>query len=217
MKTDYNGLSDDDPGAAPAGEAHARLQRFVAGTATDEDRAAVERNNRLRAARPFSVEELLAKVQRSSHRFDPIMGVEDICDLCGNPLGHASHEHFESLMADRAELTMGTPRIAVICGSTRFRAEMAEVNRLLTLEGYIVLAPGVFAHDGDAITEEQKTNLDDLHLVKIDMASRVVVVNPGGYIGDSTRREIDYARERGHTIEYTEGKLFRWSPKPPPA
>jgi hypothetical protein len=67
----------------------------------------------------------------------------------------------------------------------------------------IVLAPGVFAHAGDPITDEQKAALDVLHLAKIDLADRVVVVNPGGYIGDSTRREIHYAHQSGKPVEYT--------------
>jgi len=95
---------------------------------------------------------------------------------------------------------MSTPKIVTICGSTRFRAEIAEANRVLTLAGYIVLAPGVFAHDGDEISDEQKVALDQLHFQKIDLARWIYVVNPGGYIGDSTRREIEYARHTGKGV-----------------
>lgn len=94
------------------------------------------------------------------------------------------------------------PRIAVICGSTRFRAEMTVANRRLTLDGYMVLAPGVFAHDGDAMTEAQKLALDALHLRKIDQADFVYVVNPRGYIGESTSREIAYAHSCGKPVRY---------------
>lgn len=96
---------------------------------------------------------------------------------------------------------MRTPKIVTICGSTRFRAEIAEANRFLTLAGYIVLAPGVFAHDGDEITEAQKEALDELHFRKIDLARWIYVVNPGGYIGESTRREIEYARKIGKGVQ----------------
>lgn len=99
---------------------------------------------------------------------------------------------------------MTEPRIATICGSTQFRAEMAAANRDLTLAGYLVFAPGVFAHDGDEITEEQKAALDLLHLRKIDMAELVFIVNPGSYIGESTRREIDYARRAGKDVQFLE-------------
>jgi hypothetical protein len=95
--------------------------------------------------------------------------------------------------------------IVCICGSTRFRAEIACVNRQLTLEGKIVLAPGVFAHDGDALTEEEKERLDRLHLEKIDLADEVVVVDPGGYIGESTRKEIEYAARCKKPVTYTSG------------
>lgn len=109
------------------------------------------------------------------------------------------------------------PKLVAICGSTRFRAEMAEMNRVLTLAGYIVLAPGVFAHDGDAITDEQKAALDGLHLIKIDLADLVYVVDPGGYIGESTRREIDYATATNKRVCYYSERLARMPFRPAPS
>ena len=94
------------------------------------------------------------------------------------------------------------PPIVCLCGSTRFRDEFARVNRDLTSEGFIVLAPGVFGHSGDPMTDKQKRLLDDLHRRKIDLADSVYIVNPGGYIGDSTRAEIAYATEREKPISY---------------
>ena len=90
--------------------------------------------------------------------------------------------------------------VVCLCGSTRFRAEIVEANRLLTLEGHIVLAPGVFGHDGDPITDDEKAKLDALHLRKIDMAEQVIVIAPEGYIGESTRREIVYAESTGKPV-----------------
>lgn len=92
--------------------------------------------------------------------------------------------------------------IVCLCGSTRFHAEIAVANCYLTSVGSIVLAPGVFGHDGDLVTEAEKVDLDRLHLKKIDLAGRVHVVNPGGYIGESTRREIDYALSLGKHVTY---------------
>ena len=92
--------------------------------------------------------------------------------------------------------------IAVICGSTKNRKQMTELNKKLTLDDKIVLAPGVFAHDGDEITDEQKTKLDDLHLKKIDLADEVHVVVVGGYIGLSTSAEIEYAKKTGKPITF---------------
>jgi predicted phosphodiesterase len=78
---------------------------------------------------------------------------------------------------------------------------MRAANRELTFAGVIVVAPG--EADGP-VTDEQKTVLDVLHLHKIDLADRVLVVNPGGYVGESTGREIAYAHASGKPVSYTE-------------
>jgi hypothetical protein len=101
------------------------------------------------------------------------------------------------------------PEIVCICGSARFAEEMRVANRDLTLAGVIVVAPGVLRsaedHEADElITDEQKTALGALHLRKIDLADRVLIVNPGGYIGESTTREIAYARATGKPISFTD-------------
>ena len=95
------------------------------------------------------------------------------------------------------------PTVVCICGSTRFKEEITESNRKMTMEGKIVLAPGVFSHSGDEVTEEDKERLDQLHLAKIDMADEVLVVNPGGYIGTGCAREIEYAAKKGKHIIYS--------------
>lgn len=78
---------------------------------------------------------------------------------------------------------------------------MRAVNRDLTFAGVIVVAPG--EADG-VITDEQKSLLDELHLRKIDLADRVLVVNPGGYVGESTSREIAYAHAAGKPVSFTD-------------
>ena len=93
------------------------------------------------------------------------------------------------------------PEIVCICGSTRFVDEMRAANRDLTFAGVIVVAPG---ETDQLVTDEQKTALDTLHLRKIDLADRVLVVNPGGYVGESTRREIAYARATGKSVSFTD-------------
>ncbi len=93
------------------------------------------------------------------------------------------------------------PEIVCICGSTRFVDELRAANRDLTFAGVIVVAPGEAA---EVVTTEQKAALDALHLRKIDLADRVLVVNPGGYIGESTSREIAYARAAGKPISFTD-------------
>lgn len=94
--------------------------------------------------------------------------------------------------------------VITLCGSTRFRREFEEINKLLTLEGYVVISVGCFGHSGDTITEKQKELLDDIHLQKIEMADKIFVINKNGYIGKSTAREIEYAKKLGKVIKYLE-------------
>ena len=93
-------------------------------------------------------------------------------------------------------LNANLPQVITLCGSTRFKDQFFEAARDLTLQGWIVLMPLVFAHSGDSITDEQKQNLDELHLEKIRLSNAILVLNIGGYIGESTRREIEYAKAR---------------------
>ena len=92
--------------------------------------------------------------------------------------------------------------IITICGSTKFKNEMLNIAKEITLNGNIVLMPFVFAHCGDEITDEQKILLDRLHFEKIKMADAIYVVNVNNYIGESTKREIEYARNLGKIIIY---------------
>ena len=97
-------------------------------------------------------------------------------------------------------------KVITLCGSTRFKDEFLESQKRLTLEGNIVISVGLFGHSGDdeVWTEGVKDMLDRQHLAKIDLADEIFVVNVGGYIGDSTRREIAYAEFKGKTITYLE-------------
>ena len=97
-------------------------------------------------------------------------------------------------------------KVITLCGSTRFKNEFLEEQKRLTLEGNIVITVGLFGHSGDDIvwTEGVKEMLDRQHLAKIDLADEIFVINVGGYIGDSTRREIAYAEFKGKTITYLE-------------
>lgn len=92
------------------------------------------------------------------------------------------------------------PEIVCLCGSTRFVDAMRAANRDLTFAGVVVLAPG---EADEPVTDEQKARLDALHRRKIDLADRVLVVNPGGYVGASTSREIAYARAAGKPVAFT--------------
>lgn len=99
--------------------------------------------------------------------------------------------------------------VVTLCGSTRFKKEFEEVQKKLTLQGYIVISVGLFGHSGDpevwedqaegTLTETKKM-LDEIHKCKIDMSDEIFVINPGGYIGESTRSEIEYARSYGKKV-----------------
>ncbi len=97
------------------------------------------------------------------------------------------------------------PVIVCLCGSTKFKSDFLAAQRGLTLAGQIVIMPGVFGHtDGGFLNEATKKKLDELHLKKIDMSDIVYVVNRDGYIGESTKREIEYAKSLGKQIRYLE-------------
>ncbi len=97
------------------------------------------------------------------------------------------------------------PKIITFCGSTKFRKEYEEQQVRLTLEGNIVISVGLFGHlEGLDMEGETKKMLDELHLRKIDIADEIFVINPGGYIGSSTKNEIEYARLGGKKITYLE-------------
>ena len=49
-----------------------------------------------------------------------------------------------------------------------------------------------------------KEMLDDMHKRKIDMADEIFVINVNGYIGDSTKSEIEYAKKHGKKVNYLE-------------
>ena len=108
---------------------------------------------------------------------------------------------------------VGKYKVITLCGSTRFKDEFMEAQKRLTLEGNIVISVGLFGHSGDNEVWENmdegtltrtKEMLDDMHKRKIDMADEIFVVNVGGYIGDSTRSEIEYAVEKGKPVRYLE-------------
>lgn len=97
-----------------------------------------------------------------------------------------------------------TYNIVTLCGSTKFREDFERVQKELTLKGYIVISVGVFGHSGDLISDAQKEYLDDIHKAKIQMSDIIYVVNKNGYIGSSTRSEIDYAKQLKKEIIYME-------------
>ena len=113
----------------------------------------------------------------------------------------------------RTFLPSGFPIIVCLCGSTdkhKTGDAFHEANLRETLAGNIVLTIGCdFKSDADLLlagelTADDKRRLDDLHLYKIDLASEVLFLNVGGYLGESSRRELAYARAGGKRIRFLE-------------
>lgn len=106
---------------------------------------------------------------------------------------------------------IGKYRVITLCGSTKFKNEFIEVQKQLTLSGYIVISVGLFGHSGDIEVWDDgvKEMLDDMHKRKIDMADAIMVIDVGGYIGKSTKNEIKYAESNNKEIYfYSKGELI---------
>ena len=93
--------------------------------------------------------------------------------------------------------------IITLCGSTKFKDEFFNVQKELSLKGYVVLSLGLFGHSGDSEAWSKKNVLDEIHKQKIDMSSSIFVIDVGGYIGESTKSEIEYAQNKGKKCTFT--------------
>lgn len=107
----------------------------------------------------------------------------------------------------REHLPAGFPEIVCLCGSGRFRKAFEQAEAKETLAGHIVLTIGVNTKDvaraGPALAAF-KPFLDRLHRRKIDLADYVMILNVGGYIGESTQAELEYARAQGKRVVFLE-------------
>ena len=95
--------------------------------------------------------------------------------------------------------------IITLCGSIKFKDEFMKVQEKLILDGNIVLTPNFFNNiKKEEIDLETKRMLDEMHKQKIDMSDEIYVINFGGYIGESTKTEIEYAKTKGKKVSYLE-------------
>ena len=95
--------------------------------------------------------------------------------------------------------------VITLCGSMRFADEMVRHERELTLAGHVVLRP-VSLDPSRELTAEDRSTLSRVHLQKVALADEVLVVDVGGYVGESTRAEIEHARSLGIPVRYVEGR-----------
>lgn len=103
--------------------------------------------------------------------------------------------------------------IICLCGSTKFKQQFDEMNWWLTSHDYMVLSVGAFHHstEDQALRDEilaHKEQLDRLHKEKIATADAIVVLNIGGYVGASTKSEIEYATKVGKPIFWWENQSY---------
>lgn len=113
-----------------------------------------------------------------------------------------------SMTAILADLKRGFAPIACLCGSTRFMDAFHQANRDLSLQGWIVLTVEISTYDGNTDPQGNdpaiKSLLDTLHYRKIDRADFVYILNVGGYVGQSTLNELQYAHKQGKRIGFLE-------------
>lgn len=101
---------------------------------------------------------------------------------------------------------VGRFKVITLCGSTKFKDDFIREQKRLSLEGNIVISVGLFGHSGDdeVWKDGTKEMLDEMHKRKIDMADEIFVINKDGYVGTSTKSEIEYAIAHGKKVNYME-------------
>lgn len=146
------------------------------------------------------------------HECDHLDGINFIEKVISNN-GFATKENIEKYSLRDKEYNENKYKVITLCGSTKFKDEFIKVQRELTLDGNIVISISLFEHSGDSEVWENmdegtstktKKMLDEMHRRKIDMSDEIFVINVGGYIGDSTKNEIEYAKRKGKIVKYLE-------------
>lgn len=142
---------------------------------------------------------------------------------CDGPDDKGARRVAEIIARELGTVCSGLPRVVTLCGSTRFRPHFEYVNQLLTLQGVAVFSCGVWGSVTTSaqpdtvrrtVTEQEKAKLDELHLRKIDMSDYIVVIDVGGYVGESTQREIEYALSKGKPVAWWSKDIDLMEPTP---
>ena len=95
-------------------------------------------------------------------------------------------------------------KVVTICGSMRFSNEMKKVTIDLEKKNGWCVIQCVYDLDKETITDEEMQKIVNAHWKKIDISNAIYVVNVGGYIGESTQNEINYAISKGKEVYYLE-------------
>lgn len=159
-----------------------------------------------------ALRELLSELEEDSGLDPAWRRIVDGYELLVNTLCDLDLAYLDLDQSVKDILEPDRPVIVCLCGSTRFWRTFQKAGLQETLAGKIVLSIGAASgtddeHFGNLPQEEYdriKEQLDRLHLHKVELAHEVLILNVGGYIGESTQRELDYARSLGRVIRYWE-------------
>ncbi len=95
-------------------------------------------------------------------------------------------------------------KVVTICGSLRYADEMKKIAVQLQLEKNYAVIQCVYNSEGVKFQEKEASIFDKIHRKKIDISDAIYVVNIDGYIGNSTKNEIEYAIKNGKEVIYHE-------------
>lgn len=94
-------------------------------------------------------------------------------------------------------------RVITVCGSYKFKKEMNEITEKMALKGNCMLTPiELTKNNKEAYTKEECLTLGKMHKDKIKLSDAILVVNVDGYIGTSTKSEIEYAKSLNKEVLY---------------
>ena len=95
-------------------------------------------------------------------------------------------------------------KIITICGSMKFVREMMEISERVELQGNVELMPiyNPSRPNKESFTSEEVLILDKMHRERIKLSDAILVVNVNGYIGSSTKNEIEYAKSLNKEVIY---------------
>lgn len=95
-------------------------------------------------------------------------------------------------------------KVITVCGSLKFVKEMMEIAETMELQGNCMLVPiyNPERTDKDSFTEDETLMLGKMHQEKIKLSDAILVVDVNGYIGNATKKEIEFAESLNKEIIY---------------
>lgn len=150
-------------------------------------------------------EQAICKNCRHAIYMGPFIGYEPDLDAASDKyVWRHSRTRYTSCNLSEGRAEPGGYPVITLCGSAKFLDKFIELSAAFTRQGNVVLSISMVKKD--TADQDQKLHdlLDDIHKRKIDLSHSIYVINVGGYIGESTLGEIEYARETGKRIDFLE-------------